>query len=197
MQRFNINPLLLNKEVMKEIIQEAQGRVDQQLADCKRGNKKASYSYGKKNEINIRTPERRLEDSFIGCIAEYMGSSLTKCPWEKQRKQYDGNDKADLYAIYKGKKTAIEVRGTRMINNIIYRCSSLGEGKDFGKDSNTLLFAVSNLPKGPVCKVGYLTFGELNRLSKKNQSWYVSGGIGTPYYKVPIGKFNFNSDDFT
>jgi len=197
MKEFDITPVLTHKATMAEIYTEASERAYQQVNDTKKGNRNASYSYGKQNTIDTRSINKRLEDSQIGCLAEYLGSILTKCTWKKQRRQYnDGNREPDLKPIYKGKETDTEVRGTRS-NTIVFRCYGKGRGKDFDRDSDMLLLGVTNLPNGPISRVGYLQFGALKELCRLHPEWYVSDNRGNPYYKVPNNYFHFDGNDFT
>lgn len=191
MKEFNLTPVLSNSELMEEIKLEAKGRADQQVADYKNGNVNASYAYGKRGNTKVRSYSRMLEDHLIGCIGEYTGSVLTKCSWGKQRRQYSGNSKADLYPTYKGKKTRMEVRGIRSKWGIIFR------QRDFKESHDVLLFGATNLPNGPNSKMGYLDFGTLKSLCKSHPEWRKTDDKGPPYYRVPIEYFELKESDFT
>lgn len=193
MLEINIEFILNDPATMKEIKEEAVGRVDEQTKDLEQGNTNASYSYGKKGVPRSR--KRRIEDAFIGCLAEYIICWVLGIKWEKRRRQYDGINKHDLDVEFGGYTTAAEVRGTRG-DAAPFRCYRIGVGKDFEEDPNILLFVVTNLPYSPNVMVGYSTFGELQELCLENPSWFVDNGKGHPYFKVPKRCFRFNVNDF-
>lgn len=196
-KELNITSLLQDKKIMLEIYDEAVGRAEEQLEDSRIGFVNATYSYGKANLTNARSLKQRIRDHLKGCMAEYIAAKTLNCEWTKERGQYKNyqSRRPDLIAKYKGGKARIEVRGSG--NSFIpFRGYSIETGKDFNEKADTLLLAVSNLPRGPMVKVGYLTFGSLKSLCIANNQWYCNNGKGNPYYKVPIEVFKFSNEDF-
>lgn len=199
MKEFNISNILSDSGKMNEIREHADRSKNEQVTDIKRGNKKASNSFGKRGGLNARSDEVRSADAFIGAMAECIAAYLTKTDWTKETLQYDGNTNPDLRVLFNNQITDAEVRGGRNPDKVIIRpYYSNGQARDFNDTvANDLLVAVTNLPRGPIVRVGFKKFGDLKTLCAGRPEWYVDNGMGPPFYYVPIEEFESDWNLFT
>ena len=163
-------------------------RTDEHIADIKRGDSRASYTNGCAGKLRDRSYQERKEDAFIGTLAELITSKFTKCTWTKESGQYKGNSNPDLKVIFRKKSIRCECRGTRKFDTIIYR-----PHQDIYR-LDSLLVSITNLPRGPICRIGYAFFRTLKELSHNHSEWIKAKDSRTPYYAIPI---EYLSDDFS
>lgn len=189
---------MLTEEEILYCKNEAILRVEQQVNDFIFGDTRASFSYGASNLLSARSRELRVEDAYIGCLAEKIASKLAKTSWTKERQQYSVNKSPDLIVNFNGKITKCEVRGSRQGFAIVRPYYTGGKERDF-KASNydKLLIAVSNLPISSQTRVGYKTFRELKLICQAHPEYLRGTHSKSPYYIVPIELFSSNWDIFT
>jgi len=166
----------------------AQKRVSEQLDDAKNGDRRASNSYGGRESVEARSVELRVEDAYIGTLAELIASKLTKCQWSKEMGQYKGNKNSDLKPIFRKQASKCEVRGTRS-ESIPHR-----PHQDVNK-LDSICIAVTNLPNGRLCKVGWMSFETMQTLANNHPEWK-GGKEGSPYYAIPFEQFSRDFSEF-
>ena len=164
----------------------ARNRKTEHVSDGNQGMLAATYSFGEAADMNVRDNVERYDDAFIGAIAECVASKFGKTIWTKESRQYKGNKRPDLTLIVNGKPTRCDCRGSRRWGTFKYRIRD-------DDTPDTLLIAVSNLPEGPDCKIGYAFFRELTPRVKDHEEWR-GDHPGAKYYEVP---FKFLHDDFS
>ena len=171
---------------LAECKQVAVERAKGQVKDAKGGMRNASYSYGRADAVDARTFERRMKHAMMGALAELIGSKCAKCDWSKEMDQYKGNATPDLSPTFRGQVVKCDARGSNKYGSFIYRPRD-------AKNQDGLLIAVTNLPDGPDCQVGYAFFRDLTKLADGHPEW-LGSHPGEPYYEIP---FKFLSGDFS
>ena len=176
---FDINTL--TEVEVNECKNIANRRVAEQLDDANNGDVRATNSYGGREEVSNRGVGLRIEDAYIGSLAECIGSKFTKCSWSKEMGQYKGNKKPDLQPMFRHQVLKCEVRGSRG-ENIPHR-----PHQDVHK-LDSICVAVTNLPNGRFCKVGWMSFMEMQTLAGKHPEWK-GRKEGALYYAIPFEYF--------
>lgn len=146
----------------------AEKRIKQQDLDNKNGNFRASFRYGKKNNLQERD-EYRLYDHKIGVYSEYIISLLVGINYNPTFRQYVTGS-PDLIVSYDGKEYPCEVRGSRYRNYVIFR------ERDYEKNDKTILCVICGFPKDEFkdCELSahyssFKTLKKLKKISKTNK----------------------------
>lgn len=188
----------LSPDEISECYSEAVGRVEQQLKDIKPGNC-ASYSFGATGDLNTRTKDQRIDDAYIGTLAECIGAKFMKTVWTKERLQYTGTNKPDLYVKVLNRRIRAEARGSRKPIAIFRPYWQNGSPRDFhSSKKNDILFAVANLSTTQQTEFfcGWKSFGRLRELCEANPTWLKAKDSPSPFYMIPIQYFD-HGDIFT
>lgn len=166
---------------------ESRLRVGEQIEDIKKGLVSAMNSNGIRGVLDTRDDATRYKQGHIGSYGECVSSLAAKTTWTREKGQYKGNNNPDLWAIYKGRRVKCACRGTEHLHSFIYR---------FHEDDpqpDTILIVVTNLPHGPICKVGHARLGDIKKIVDANPHWETSHN-GARMAWVP---FRFLSGDFS
>jgi|FAXJ01.1.fsa_nt_gi hypothetical protein len=182
----NFNLETLTDAELAECKQVAVERTKVQVQDANNGMASAAYSYGRRDFVQTRSFEQRINDHIMGAIAELIASKCSKCKWTKEMNQYKSNSNPDLRPTFRKQVVKCDVRGTKKYSTFIYRPRDT-------KNPDFLLIAVSNLPEGPDCQVGHSFFRDIAKLAEDRPEW-LGSHPGEPYYEIP---FKFLSGDFS